>query len=148
MNHDCIYKMNHKGRQAWKLNCCQILNSCQPQKGKDGCGDSQTSSSIKFALNIKWLQTVSRRSTWCDLVREKHCFGSVWKGEIWHIRTLRPLIEKPRQRLDFPWQAITSWKHGPEEALMAHGFTFLGLLLISVVLHWALWSCPHHLPPQ
>lgn len=53
VNHNCVYKMNHKGIQEWKLNCCQILNSCQPPKVKDNWGDSQTSSSIKFALNIK-----------------------------------------------------------------------------------------------
>lgn len=88
MNHNCVYKMNHKGIQEWKLNCCQILNSCQPPKVKDNWGDSQTSSSIKFALNIKWLQT-EKLVVWA--CRGRGCFGSIWKVGIGHTRFCRSL---------------------------------------------------------
>lgn len=138
MIHDCIYKMNHKGIQEWKLNCCQIWNSCQPQKVKDNQGDSQTSSSIKFALNIKWLQTVSQRSLWCELVGEGDALCPYGR---WGFDTWDPLgpSQKLRQGLSFPSQAMTSWKHGPEEALLAHDLTFLCLLPTSVV-------CIDHVP--
>lgn len=138
MNQDCTYKMNHKGIQEWKLNCCQILNSCQPQKVKDNWGDSQTWSSIKFALNIKWLQAVSQRSLWCELVREEDVLGPYGKWGFDTRDSVGPSL-KPRQGLSFSSQAITSWKHGPEEALLAPDLPFL-------VCFWFLQVCVDHVP--